>query len=154
MILLYSGLRYREEASSGDWARVVQAFPLFRDIGRRRLRKLVRQARLLEFASGETVISRNEPAGSIYVVLGGTAKARGASNARTFRVGDHFGDVGLVDGGLVETTVVAVGYLHVMRLPQASFHRHTQRGRAISFARIRDLGEAGHSRPSWLGGSP
>ena len=137
MILLYSGLRYREEANSNDWARVVRAFPLFGDIPRRRLRKLVRQATLLEFASGETVVSRDEPTGSIYVVLAGTATARGATKARTLDVGDHFGDVGHSDGGLVGTTVVAVNQLHVMRLPCASFHRQRQLGRAISFVRMR-----------------
>jgi signal-transduction protein with cAMP-binding, CBS, and nucleotidyltransferase domain len=137
MILLYSGFRYREEASSDDWARVVRAFPLFAGIRRRSLRKLVRQARLLEFVSGEAVMSRDEPPGSIYVVLGGTAMARGATKARTFDVGDHFGDVGRFDGGLVGTTVVAVSQLHVMRLPCASFHRHRQPGRAISFVRMR-----------------
>lgn len=134
--VLSSGLRYREEASSDDWTRVVQAFPLFSGIGRRSLRKLVRQARLLEFTSGETVIAPDEPADSIHVVLSGTATTRGATKPRTFHVGDHFGAVGLADDDL-EMTVVAVDQLHVMRLSHASFHRHTQRGGAISFTRMR-----------------
>ena len=139
MLLRYAGLSYRDEASSDDWARVLQTFPLFSGIGRRRLRKLVQQATLAEFVPAETVLSPDERNDSIYVVLGGTARARREAGAQTLRVGDHFGDLSRSEDGPREATVVAVDYLHVMRLPRGSFHRHTQHVPPVSVARLRSL---------------
>ena len=45
-------MRYWDRPSSGDWAKVLAAFPLFSGVGKRRLGRLVRKARLIEFAAG------------------------------------------------------------------------------------------------------
>ena len=131
---------YSERASSNDWAQVLATFSLFRKISRRRLRKLVRHATLIEFARGETVVARDDPADLLYIVLGGIATARGGSTVRALQIGDYFGDAGLVGGGSGESTVVATGGLHVMRLPLRTYLRFAQHRPAISFAMLRNLG--------------
>jgi CRP-like cAMP-binding protein len=138
-LMLYPGLTYWDHATSNDWARVLATFPLFFGVSKRRLRKLVRQAKFVEFAPGDTIVTRDSPADALYVILGGTAKARGEFETRTLKIGEYFGDVGLLDGGPGLATVVATGDLHVMRVPRGSFVGHAQRGPAISFAMLRNL---------------
>ena len=133
-------MRYWDRASSGDWARVLTTFSLFSGLSKRRLRKLVRHATFTEFASGHTIVAADVSDDSLYVILSGTAKARGDSVTRTLGVGDYFGKVDLLDGGPGDAAVVATGQLHAMRLPRQSFLRLTQDGRVISLTRLRSLG--------------
>ena len=41
-------LRYEDRSSDADWAEVLATFPLFAGVGKRRLRKLVRNATFAE----------------------------------------------------------------------------------------------------------
>ena len=85
--------QYWDRARPDDWAQVLATFPLFSGTSRRRLRKLVRQAAFAEFASGEEVVARGAATNSLYLILGGTAKARGKPAARVLRTGDYFGEL-------------------------------------------------------------
>ena len=129
-------MRYRDHPSTSDWAHVLATFPLFSRISRRRLRKLVRHATFAEFAPGDTVVARDAPADSLYVILSGTATARGKPAARTLRTGDYFGELGLIDGFPRSATVIATQELHVMRLRQQSFLRLAQDDPAISLTML------------------
>lgn len=131
---------YWARASSNDWARVLATFPLFRGIGRRRLRKLVRNARFVEHAAGDAIIQRDVPSDSLYVIVGGSATARGRSATRSLHIGDYFGEAGLLNGGPGAATVVATEELHVMRLPRRSYVRIARRGPTTSFAMLRNVG--------------
>lgn len=133
-------MRYPDHVTSGDWARVLKTFSLFSGISRRRLRKLVRHATVEEFAPGETIVARDVPAHSLYVILGGTATTYGASAVRTLHIGDYFGEVGLLDCGPSAATVVAKDELQVMTLPRRSFLRLARRAPAIPLTMLRDLG--------------
>jgi CRP/FNR family transcriptional regulator, cyclic AMP receptor protein len=133
-------MRNWDHPSAGDWAQVLSTFSLFSGINKRRLRKLVRHAKVAEFAPGETVIERDAPAGSLYVILSGTAKARGKPAARTLGSGDYFGELSLVAGEPRSATVVATHELHVMKLPRRSFLRLAQRDPAIWLTMLRNLG--------------
>jgi CRP-like cAMP-binding protein len=133
-------MRYWDQPSNTDWAKVLAEFPLFSEVGRRRLRKLVSQATFAEFARGETVISPDAPADSLYVILSGTAKARAKPGARTLRTGDYFGELALLDGGPRSATVFATDELHVMRLPRRAFLHLAEHDPAMSLTMLRDLG--------------
>jgi CRP-like cAMP-binding protein len=132
-------LRYWDCTSAKDWARVLAPFTLFSGMSTRRIRKLVRHATFAEFAPGDTVVARNAPADWLYVVLGGTAKARGMQDDRTLRTGDYFGEVGLIAGPARAATVIATGELHVMRLPRNAFLRVAQDDPRISLTLLRNL---------------
>jgi CRP-like cAMP-binding protein len=132
-------MRYWERPRADDWAGVLATFPLFAHVGRRRLRKLVRQARLTELAPGERVLTKGESTDSLYVVLSGTATAVGTPAPRRLHTGDYFGELALVDGAPRSATVVATGELHVMALPARSVLRVARRQPALTLALLRDI---------------
>ena len=125
---------------SGDWAEVLAGFPLFSGIAKRRLRSLAREATFEEYGRGEVVLQKGEAGDSLYVVLSGSARARGKRAARALRTGDYFGELGLLDGVPRSATVVATGELHVMKLPRRTFLRIAQHEPSISLAMLSTLG--------------
>src|SRR5205085_9502907 len=109
-------MRYWERPRADDWVDVLATFPLFAHVGRRRLRRLVRQAKLIELAPGERVLTKGESTDSLYVVLSGTATAVGTPAPRRLHTGDYFGELALVDGAPRSATVVATEELDGMAL--------------------------------------
>jgi len=124
--VLMPGSGQWNQASPSDWAEVVAAFPLFSGIPKRRLRKLVGDASVAEYAPGDTVVQKGESGHSLYVILSGTATVLGKPASRPLRTGDYFGELSLLEGTPRSATVVAVSELHVMRLPRKAFARLTE----------------------------
>jgi CRP-like cAMP-binding protein len=111
-----------DRPSTRDWAKVLETFPLFSGMSKRRLRKLVRKA------------TRGRNSDSLYLILGGAATARDPG-AQVLSVGDYFGDAALNGRTPRSTTVVARQELHVMRLQRQSLLR-------LGFARLAPQGRA------------
>jgi CRP/FNR family transcriptional regulator, cyclic AMP receptor protein len=128
-----------DRPSTGDWAEVLAGFPLFSGVSRRRLRKLVRNARFAEFAPGDHVISGRDGANSLYVVLGGAAKALAKPAARPLAAGDYFGELALIDGAPRSATIIATEELHVMQLPRESLLQLARRHPAVALTMLRSL---------------
>ena len=124
-------------ATAADWADVLSEVPLFSNVGKRRLRKVAEQARVVEFAPGEHVIVTGEPADSFYVILGGEARAMGK---RTLRTGDYFGELALLDGGPRSASVIATEDLHVMQVPRRAFLELVDDHAGIALKIARELG--------------
>ena len=131
---------YWDHASPADWAEVLATFPVFSGLDKRHLRKLARQATLAEYSRGDVVIATGDPGDSLYVILSGSAMARGKPAARTLRTGDYFGELGLLDGVARSATVVATDELHVMKLPRRSLLRAVERDPSISLRMLSTLG--------------
>jgi signal-transduction protein with cAMP-binding, CBS, and nucleotidyltransferase domain len=123
-----------DRPSTRDWAKVLETFPLFSGMSKRRLRKLVRKATFAEFVAGDTINSRGTNSDSLYLILGGAATARDPG-AQVLSVGDYFGDAALNGRTPRSTTVVARQELHVMRLQRQSLLR-------LGFARLAPQGRA------------
>jgi len=139
--ILSSGLMdYWNRASGSDWAEVLSAFPLFSGVGKRTLRKLVRHVSFVEYGRGDIVVSKGDASDSLYVILSGAAVARGKPAARTLRIGDYFGELAPLTGVPRSATVVAMGELHVMKVPRQSFLRLCQHEPAISLQMLSTLG--------------
>jgi len=128
-----------EHPRNEEWVNVLAAIPLFSDVRKRRLRKLVRNARFAEFAAGERVVSDGERANSIFVILSGAAKAVQKPAARTLGVGDYFGELAPIDGTARSAAVVATQPLYVMVLPWRSLERAARQDAAIAFTMLRQL---------------
>jgi len=133
-------IEYWDHAGPADWAEVLATFPLFSGLDKRRLRKLARQATLAEYSRGDIVIAKGEPGDSLYVILSGSAMARGKPAARMLRTGDYFGELGLLDGVARSATVVATDELHVMKLTRSSFLRALEHDPSISLRMLSTLG--------------
>jgi CRP-like cAMP-binding protein len=86
---------------------VLATFPLFTGVSKHRLRKLVRNATLAEFAPGETIILAGDPGEALYVILSGRAKTTSSGDRRFLRAGDYLGEVALIDGRRDSGTVIA-----------------------------------------------
>ena len=132
-------IRHWEQATVDDWAEVLATFPLFREVSKRKLRKLVQSATLAEVAAGQTVLSNGDSSDSLYVILGGTAKALRKPSARELGVGDYFGELALFDGAPRSATVVATSELHVIKLPANSARRLVEQHPAITLTMLRNL---------------
>lgn len=130
------GLDPEEKAGAGDWGRILATFPLFADVGRRRLRKLVRDARFAEFAPGEPVDARDD---ALYVVLEGSAKAIGGPASRNMSIGDYFGELSIIGERSPYAAVVATRPLYVMRLPKRSVERLAKQHPALTITLLRDV---------------
>src|SRR5262245_56746558 len=129
-----------DHVGPADWAAVLAAFPLFADVPERRLRALVRDATFAEYGAGDVVIEKGAPGNSLYVILSGSAKARGRPAARTLGVGDYFGELGVLDGVPRSATVAATSELHVMRLPRQVFLDLAEDYPTISLTMLSRLG--------------
>lgn len=128
-----------EAVDAREWASILASFPLFSDVSRRRLRKLVRSARLAEFAPGETVVARADADDSLYVVLEGSAKAIGGPGPRRMSIGDYFGELSVIGEQSPYTAVVATQALYVMRLSRRSVVRLARQHPALTVTLLRDL---------------
>jgi CRP/FNR family transcriptional regulator, cyclic AMP receptor protein len=128
------------KASDRDWAVVLAELPLFAGVGKRDLRKLVRNAEFAEFSPGDTVVSTGAPPDFFYVILGGEARASAKPAARTLTTGDYFGEIGLLDGEPRSATIVAVSELHVMRLSRRAFDDAVERHPSLARKFMTELG--------------
>jgi CRP-like cAMP-binding protein len=133
-------MQYWNRVDASDWADVLAGFPLFSGVARRRLRKLVKHASFDEFAPGDAVMETGAPGDSLYVILSGSAKARGRPTAQPLRTGDYFGELGVVDGVPRSATVVATSELHVMKVSRQSFLRLARSQPSISLKMVSNLG--------------
>ena len=131
-------LRYDDRATDGDWAEVLSAFPLFAGVGKRHLRKLVRNATFAELARGESISSTGATTDSLYVVLGGEAKMLRPTHAR-LRTGDYFGEIGVI-GGPHSLHVVADHHLHLMKLPRRPVIELARRHPPVTMTLLKGLG--------------
>jgi CRP-like cAMP-binding protein len=118
---------------------VLATFPVFSGLTWRRLRKLVRQATFEEYGPWETVIQKGASGDSLYVILGGAAKATGRPASRALRTGDYFGELSLLDGAPRSVSVIATSELHVLKLPRHAFLDLAQ-DPEVSLKMLRTLG--------------
>ena len=131
-------LRYEDpRASDRDWAEVLEGFPLFAAVGKRKLRKLVRNATFAELARGERVSSR-VAIESLYVILSGEAKML-RPTPRLIRTGDYFGELGVLGAPEHSLQVVATRELHLMKLPRQSVLELARRHPPVTQALVKDL---------------
>jgi CRP-like cAMP-binding protein len=129
-----------DEASDRDWARVLAQFPLFSQMRKRRVRRLAHRAQFAVFGRGDIVVSRGERPDAFFIILSGEAEARFKPAARKLRVGDYFGEIGLLDNRDRSATVVATTELHVMRLSSEAFLELAEEEPRVALTMLRELG--------------
>ncbi len=99
--------------------------PLFAKVSEKHLKAIAQQMKRRQFGPGETVlVSDDRPAqhGRMYIILEGEAEARkGETALATLGVGDHFGEMALLDGGPRSAEVVAKTDLSTVSLASWNF---------------------------------
>jgi len=130
----------KDQPTDADWADVLATFPLFAGTPKRQLRALVEDATFAEYGPGDVVIQHGDRGDSLFVILGGSAKAVGKEAARTLGTGDYFGELGVLEDVPRSASIVASGELHVMRLPRQAFLRLARRDPDVSLKMLSTLG--------------
>jgi len=128
-----------DQPTAKDWVDVLASFPLLEGVSKRRLRKLARHATCVEFGPGETIISAGEGGNVLYLILAGDVRTVSTAARRTLGSGDYFGEVAMIDGGPRCAAVVAMSYVHVMKLPALSVLKLAHRHPAITLRMLADL---------------
>ena len=122
-----------------DWAPVLATFPLFTGVSHRRLRKLADTATLAEFAPGQTIIFAGRTDDLLHILLSGHARSTSRSDRRVRGVGEYFGEMAMIDGRPHPASVIAMSYVHVMKLPSGAVRKLAHRHPAITIALLRGL---------------
>ena len=128
-----------EQPTAKDWAEVLAGLPVFSRCRRRQLRKLAGLAQFREFAPGSMIIQAGEPSNAFFLILSGQARVLGKPRARLLRIGDYFGEMGLIDGEPRSASIVAGDELQVMRLPRRPFLRLVEHEPGIAMAMLGEL---------------
>jgi Cyclic nucleotide-binding domain len=125
---------------------VLATFPLFAGVGKRHLRKLVRNATFAEHARGERVSSSGTGTDSLYLVLSGQAEMV-RPMPRSVGAGDYFGELGVLGGRPHSLHVVAKQELHLMKLPRQPFLELARRHPPVTMTLLKE------SRPAASAGN-
>ena len=133
------GQRFSDHVSDADWAEVLATFSLFAGVGKRHLRKLVRNATFVELARNERIVSSAAGSDALYVVLGGEAKML-LPTPRSISTGDYFGELGVLGERPRHLHVVATGELHVMKLSRQPVLELARRHPPVMHTLLKDLG--------------
>jgi len=125
--------------------------PLFQDLSRREVRRIVEAGRELEFPPGRMMVQEGSVASDFYLILSGRATvSRNLRKVRSLAAGDFFGEISVLDGGPRSATVVAETHVLVFRLDRPAFLRLLRTEGSISrkllqgmAARLRSAERAG-----------
>ena len=98
------------------------AVPILAGLSRRQRSRLRDGSRVVQHPAGKTVAAEGEGALALHVVLSGTAMVTVSGHEkRTLTVGDHFGEISLIDGKPRSATVSATEPLTTLAIPYRAF---------------------------------
>jgi ATP-binding cassette subfamily B protein len=121
------------DASVVDAEAFLDGLPLFLLIPEDVRRLVAYSFEPVAFPFGSVVVRQGDPAESFYLVVSGTARVVTESDGfgeiplNLLRVGDSFGEIGLLEETTRVATVRASSQLHVLKLDRTVFHALAQR---------------------------
>ena len=118
----------------------LQRVRFFVDLDRRQTEQIARLLKQRRFAQGETVIREGSGAAAFFIIDTGEAEVSSKGVAiNTLGPGDHFGEIGLIDGGPRSATVVATTELVCYGLTFWEFRPLIERNGAIAWKLLQAL---------------
>ncbi len=98
------------------------AVPLFSDLSKRTLGKILENSKEVTHVAGQTVVTQGHEGAGFHMILSGRAKVvRGGRRAATLGPGEYFGEMAVIDGGRRTATVFAETYLLTRYIAQWGF---------------------------------
>ena len=83
-----------------DVQEALRSAPLFSQLSKKDIKQLATAMNERSFPAGTVVVEEGKPGVGFFVIAGGTATVSiGGKRLRTIGVGDHFGEVALIDDG-------------------------------------------------------
>ncbi len=98
------------------------AVPLFSDLSKRTLNRILDNSKETTHVAGQTVVTQGHEGAGFHMILSGRAKVvRGGRKAAMLGPGEYFGEMALLDGGRRTATVVAETDLVTLYIAQWGF---------------------------------
>ena len=95
---------------------------LFESLSPRELKHVLEVTKEMSFPAGKDVVVEGELGGRFYLILEGRAKVKvGGRTRQVLGVGDHFGEISLIDKGPRMATVTAETPLRALTLAPFNF---------------------------------
>ena len=109
-------------ASKKEKLERLAAVPLFHDMSKRDLGRILENSKETVHKEGQTVVTEGHEGAGFHMILSGEAKVvRGGRTVVTLGPGEYFGEMALLDGGRRTATVVADTELVTLYLAQWEF---------------------------------
>lgn len=100
----------------------LKAVPLFANLSRKQLNKLIDVGWIGTFKEGKVLCAEGRGGDDFFVILEGHAQAtRGGRKIRTLKPGDYFGEVALLDNAHRTATVTAIEPMRCFMLARSDF---------------------------------
>jgi CRP-like cAMP-binding protein len=116
------------------------AIPLFDGLSKRHLRRLARDADVVAFGPGRSIVEEGQPGEAMFVVLGGTARVlRGGRKVGVLIPGDFFGELSALDAGPRTASVVPDTPVEVLRLFRHTLHELIEEEPALAMGLLEGL---------------
>ena len=98
------------------------AVPLFSDLSKRTLNRILDNSKETTHVAGQTVVTQGHEGAGFHMILSGRAKVvRGGRKVATLGPGEYFGEMALLDGGRRTATVIAETDLVTLYIAQWGF---------------------------------
>jgi CRP-like cAMP-binding protein len=95
---------------------------LFESLSQQELKHVLEVTKEASFPAGKNVVVEGEAGGRFYLILEGQARVKvGGRTRRVLGVGDHFGEISLIDKGPRMATVTAETPLRALTLASFNF---------------------------------
>lgn len=119
--------------------------PLFRELDRTAVRGFAELTREQKFAKGSVIVSEGDPGDALFVVRAGEVKVLLIGEdgreviLNVLGVGDHFGELSLIDGRPRSAHVVATQASGLLVLRRADFRRQVEESPAVAWGLMVEL---------------
>ena len=121
-----------------EWVGVLADVALFRQVPKRRLRKIAETAVEARYQPHTAIVRKGERGETFFVLLDGTARVEAGRRPR-LGAGDYFGEMALLDGEVRSATVTAETEGHVMRISRRRFLRMLEQDPKLAILILRGL---------------
>ena len=131
---------------------------LFQGLDREELERFAEIARERSYPKGSVILFEDDPGDSLYVVRTGRVKVvKVGEDGREvilgwLGVGDHFGELSLIDGQPRSAHVIAVDEAHMIILRREDFRRRVEESPAVAWALLTALSRRLRRADDQIGG--
>jgi CRP-like cAMP-binding protein len=118
----------------------LRAIPLFMACSDKQLQFISRSVEELDFKAGKVLCQQGKSGGEFFIVLAGEAEVeRDGKVVDSIKVGDHFGEIALLDNGPRTATVTAKTDLRCLVLSPRQFQDVLHQDAEIAVHMLRDV---------------
>lgn len=153
-------MRYTPSTMSVSLDRItdfLSTVPLFRELDRAAVRGFAEYTRERKFSKGAMIVAEGDPGDSLFVVRSGEVKVVLAGEdgrdviLNVLNVGDHFGELALIDGRPRSAHVIATQASSLLMLSRADFRRQVEQSPQVAWGLMVELSRRLRQADSTIG---